>query len=483
MNEINAVVRAGAAAAMSEKQFFEQEITAWKNSKARLDQITGERYYRGRHDILDRKRTVIGAEGRLQTVDNLPNNRIVDNQYAKMVDQKTNYLFGKPFTVKTENEAYEKALSAIFDKRFHLMLQNLCEDSLNGGIGWVYVYYDDTGKFKFRRFAPYEVLPFWKDAEHTILDCVVRVYETEVYEGREITLIEKAEIYKNSGIERYILADAALIDDVENPSSPYMTLAGKPYAWDRVPVVGFKYNDEEIPLICKVKSLQDALNVTMSDFPNTMQEDARNTIIVLSNYDGENLATFRQNLAAYGAIKVRTLDGAPGDVKTLHIEVNAENYKVLIEILKKALIENAGGFDAKDDRLGGSPNQMNILSMYSDIDLDADGTEAEWQAAFEDLMFFVNAHLANTGQGKFTGDEFEITFDRNMIMNETDVISNAKNSVGLISTETILANHPWVTDIVAEEKRLEAERQKELDEYKDALPGHEHDVNNNGGKQ
>ena len=49
------------------------------------------------------------------------------------------------------------------------------------------------------------------------------------------------------------------------------------------------------------------------------------------------------------------------------------------------MIENARGYDAKDDRLGGNPNQMNIQSMYSDIDLDANGMETEFQAAFEEL--------------------------------------------------------------------------------------------------
>ncbi len=39
-------------------------------------------------------------------------------------------------------------------------------------------------------------------------------------------------------------------------------------------------------------------------------------------------------------------------------------------MFKKALIENAGGYDAKEDRLSGNPNQINIQSM-SDIDLDA----------------------------------------------------------------------------------------------------------------
>ena len=41
------------------------------------------------------------------------------------------------------------------------------------------------------------------------------------------------------------------------------------------------------------------------------------------------------------------------------------------------------GYDAKDDRIiVGNPNQMNIQSMYSDIDLDANGIETEFQAAF-----------------------------------------------------------------------------------------------------
>ena len=58
--------------------------TGWKAWKAGED----EGHY---HDILTRKRTIIGEDGKLQEVDNLPNNRLVDNQFALMVDQKTNY--------------------------------------------------------------------------------------------------------------------------------------------------------------------------------------------------------------------------------------------------------------------------------------------------------------------------------------------------------------------------------------------------------
>ena len=95
------------------------------------------------------------------------------------------------------------------------------------------------------------------------------------------------------------------------------------------------------------------------------------------NYDGTNLGEFRKNLATFGAVKVLYDGETKGGVETLEISVNAENYKAILEIFKKALIENGMGYDAKDDRLAGNPNQMNIQSMYSDIDLDANDMETE----------------------------------------------------------------------------------------------------------
>jgi SPP1 family phage portal protein len=470
MEKIKSIIRAGAMTALSERQFFEKEIAKWKSSDVRKNQIAGVHYFRGNHDILYRQRTVIGRDGRLQEVHNLPNNRIVDNQYAKMVNQKTDYLLGQPFALQVDNVRYENALKSVFNRKFLRTLQNLGKDSLNCGVGWLYIFYDEDGRFSFRTFPAYEILPFWRDAEHTVLDCVVRVYEVEAYEGQESKIVEKVEIYNNTGIERYVLADGALVDDVENPSSDYMTLTdasgnAQGYNWGRIPLVAFKYNDGEIPLICKLKSLQDAINTTVSDYQNNMQEDSRNTILIIKNYDGENLAEFRHNLAAYGAVKVRTIDGSEGGVDALRVDVNSENYRILLSLLKKAVIENAMGYDSKDDKMSGSPNQMNIMSMYSDIDLDANGMETEYQASFEDLLWFVNVHLANSGQGNFEGDEVEIIFNRDMLMNEADTINNVRNSAGILSNETLVAQHPWVTDVSAELDRIDGESREKADIY------------------
>ena len=172
-------------------------------------------------------------------------------------------------------------------------------------------------------------------------------------------------------------------------------------------------------------------------------------------------------MATYGAVKVKSIDGCEGGLETLQIEVNAENYKAIYDIFKKALIENARGFDAKDDRMSNNPNQMNIQSMYSDIDLDANGMETEYQASFEDLLWFINQHLANTGQGDFENEVVTITFNRDILINESESISNCQASVGILSDESIVEQHPWVKDVQKELDRKKKEQ--ETDPYADTF--------------
>ena len=454
---------------------IELELARWKKSIKRKIMLDGERYYRGEHDILKRKRTVIGKNGKLEEVQNLPNNKIVDNQYAKMVDQKVNYLMGKPLTFDTEDESYEKELLSIFNMRSHRLLQNVAENALNCGLGYIHPHYDEEGNFKFKRFEPYEILPFWKDAEHTVLDFVVRLYEVEDVEenqGMDYKVVEKVEIYYKDRIEKYVFDGKALKEDKDKEGQHVYNHVKinngdkcNTYGWERVPIIPFKYNSREIPLIVKVKSLQDAINIMLSDFQNHMQEDSRNTILIIKNYDGTNLDEFRHNLATFGAVKVRSIDGSQGGVDALQIEVDSENYKSILNLLKKSLTENAMGYDGKDDKLSGNPNQMNIKSMYSDIDLDANRMEIEFQASFEDLLWFVNAHLNNSGKGNFIDTKVNVIFNRDIMMNETEVIENCQKSVGILSDETIISNHPWINDIKVELKRIESQKQNDIDQF------------------
>lgn len=437
---------------------FYGEIMEFLSSPRRKEMLTGENYYRGKHDILKRVRTVIGPNGELEIVNNLPNNRVVDNQYARVVDQKVNYLLGKPITLEVNDADYAGELKSIFGPVFRRTLRMIGEDTFNCGIGWIHPCYDREGNFVMRRIAPYELLPFWADEGHTVLDCAIRVYEREQICGDARKKVMKAELFTREGMYRFDL-DGGLIPD--GGFTPYYSsvhsngeCAG---SWPDIPLVPFRAGGREIPLIRRVKTLQDGLNEILSDYENRMQEDSHNTVLVIKNYDGENLGEFRRNLAAYGAVKVRTADGADGGVETLNVSVDSSNFEAILSFLKRALIENAKGFDVRELSLLGSPNQMAIQSMYADIDLDAGAMELEFAASFSKLMKFAVAYMENKGIDGLWAEDVEVIFNRDVLINESESIDNCVKSKGILSDETILYQHPWTSDFEKEKGRLETQ--------------------------
>lgn len=441
----------------------EKRISDWLFSNERIEQITGDKYYKGLHDILFRERTAIGENGELTQINNLPNNKIIDNQYKKIVDQKTNYLVGQQVVFFSDNEKYQDELEQYFKYDFQILLKVVCADCFNCGLGWVYAYYDENGNFKLKRFAPYEILPVWADDERTELRLAIRLYDVKTYVNGEFKISHKVEIYKPDGIEYYNFINGRLLPDNTKESGAYFNINNKAYNWGRIPLIVFKYNYFTIPLIRDLKSLQDALNMSLSDWENNMQEDSRNSILILKNYDGANLGEFRQNLATYGAVKIRE----DGEVNLLKTEIETEQYKIFLETKKKEMISVAKAYDAIDLRSGNNPNELQIKSVLNDIDMDANGMEAEFKHSVENLLWFFKADLANRKIGDFFDEKTEIIFNKDQITNESQVILDIKNSVGIISNKTLLKNHPYVDDVEEEEKQIKQENNYQPENYFD----------------
>lgn len=314
-------------------------------------------------------------------------------------------------------------------------------------------------------FFGIEVIKLFRFISKVLREIIkIRIYPVSVYEGREKKTIQKVDYYTKGGIKHFVYENEKLIVDVEKEEESYLQIDKKPFNWNQVPLIAFKYNHEEIPLIKRIKGLQDALNTLLSNYTDNMMEDIRSTILILEGYEGENLSTFRKNLLAYGVVKVGT-DDRKGDVRTLRIEVNSENYDLIIKLIKKAIIENGSGFDSRDDRMQNNPNQMNIRSIYSDIDLDADAMELEIQASLEQLMFFVNTYLNLKNIKTDDIHTIQFIFSRDIPINESEIIENCRNSIGIISKETIISNHPWTIDTQEEINKLKKETDELMEDY------------------
>lgn len=458
----------------TEIQYLQRKISQWLGSQYRRDQIDGERYYLGFHDILHRKRTMIGKDGNPVEVHNVPNERILDNLYADMVDTKTNYLFSQPITFVADSDAFQKELDKIITPEFLLKLQKVGKGTFNCGICYLYPYYNESGELKHKVFAGHSMLPFWVDDEHEEADYFVRYYEIEKKNSIIDEIEKRIDVYTKDGIDHYILIGNILVIDKDNPHEDYFTKDGVGYTWgDRIPIIPFRYNEYEQPLLRRCKSLQDAINTITSDFCNNMQDDVRTTILVLENYDGENLGELREKLALYGAIKVRSESGARGDVRTLRIEVDANNYNAILALLKQAMVQNCRSFDSANLRLGGSPNNTQIQSFYMSMDLDANGQIVQFNFALEKLFYFIKAHLKATGKGDFTDEKVKVVFNKDMLISESEIMNNLINAGIRIPNKLLLEQCTFINDVDEAMKLLEEEDKQmmdKLDPYAQSKP-------------
>ncbi|MBQ7296000.1 MAG: phage portal protein [Clostridia bacterium] len=472
---------------MTDKQFLEKEIASWLNSPIRKMQFDSVRYYEGNHDILGHKRMVINEKGDLEENKNLVNNQIVDNQYSRAVDKKVNYFCGLPFTFDTKNKAYAEALNNYFTPKRRKKIKTAAKKAILGGKSWVFPYYEgESNELEYLVYPAESVLPFWADEEHTILDCAVHFYPVVVYNhNAEKEIVFKADIIHGGGMDKCIWEDGSLIPDPDAESGNYISVTNPDTGkveeknWGKIPFICFKGNENEIPLIKKVKCLQDALNTLHSNLMNAMEENVHNTVLVIHNYDGTNLGEFRKNLAAYQAIKVR----GDGKVEPLKLEFDVSNAEIVEKLIRKAIIENAGCYDGKDERLSSTPNQLNIKSMYMDMDLDNNELISEFQAGFEELLYFINAYFANAGIGNFEGEKVDVIFNPDVLINESETIDNINKSADL-SLETRIKMHPYVKDAEEELQRIKKEREeamKQQDPYRNAFESQKNSGKGNEG--
>jgi SPP1 family phage portal protein len=133
-----------------------------------------------------------------------------------------------------------------------------------------------------------------------------------------------------------------------------------------------------------------------------------------------------------------------------------------MEMLRKSIYEFGRGVDTQSDKFGNSPSGIALRFLYGDLDMDANIIETEFQASLEQLLWFVNQHLANTTNKDYSEFDVEFIFNRDILINETEAVTNAKDSVGVISDETIVANHPWVTNVQDELDRLKKEKSEAM---------------------
>lgn len=477
-NNLRKGVKAGMAVIRESNSLTDNRVVylieRFKESEAKKWMEIGERYYAVENDICNRKITR-KVDGRLVEETYKANNKLAHAKYKNMVDEKIAYLLSKPVTYKTDtedkNNSYIEKIKDILGKQFQYQLSKLGYEASNKGVGWLQIYIDANGEFKTMVIPSEQCIPRWKDNTHTELESMIRVFNTTVWEYDKEKAITHVEVWTEEGATFYRLDGKMLILDTDKsmdesgPVAHYKIDEGW-CCWGKVPFIPFKNNMIEKPDIKFVKSLVDGYDLGRSEAANYVEE-VKNLIFILKGYGGTNITEFMRRLNEDRAIPIDDVEEGGVDALTPQMDITAlrEHY----EQLKKDIIEDGQSVSKDPEKFGTAPSGVALRFMYSGLDLKCNLMESEFKMAFEMLLYFVDLYLGISGQGNYEKIEVEIVFNRNMAINEAEVIQNCNNSKGTVSEKTILTHHPYVTDAEEELKLLE-EQKNAIEPQWDKIP-------------
>lgn len=461
----------------------------WNNSKDRKLMLEGIEYYNNDSEIDKKVRyDHCGTDGAVN--DKLSNAKEHKNFMRKLTRQKVNTLLGKPYSIKTQNEAYKKLLEdEYFTKYMYRKIFNTTKEAIKEGINWLNVYYDENGVLQFRRVPGNQVKVFWADREHTKVAQLIHYYDIVVYKGDTSYTSTYADYYSQSGVIHYIRKDEGFVRDSEKPyeegnftlmvpqteeikndngevvevtykldEDGNIVFEPQQMVWERIPWVPLKYNEEETSLLKYIKAGQDSYEKLISAAIDIVC-DIPNAIKVFKGYAGADLGELTRNIAAYRAVLV----DPDGDANTLETPFNEEVFSSILDRIRKDTYEDGGGVDMQNDNTG-DKSGVGLKFLYSDLDLDLEELEQEMDVFFEWMLWFVDFDIRMKHGTDYSEEEVTFAFNKTNIVNESELISMINSSRDMIPDEILLPKHPFVEDVTEVEEAIEEQRAAEEEE-------------------
>lgn len=424
------------------------------------DMLKGVDYYFNKSAIKSRKKYYYDQNGnRVEDTTGI-NNKIPHGWHKLLVDQKVAYLVGQPITITSdEDEELAEKVADALGEDLQDALPELVKNCSNKGREWLHPFINADGEFDYVIIPAEQGIPIFDNGKRKNLEAFIRYYSLD-----DETV--KVEFWDKQQVTFYELIDGEVVLDVSeeiNPASHFYygtSTNQEGYGWGEVPFIEFANNEERVSDLIFYQELIDEYDKTDSDFANNLEE-IQAIIYVLKGYEGQGLGEFMENLRKYKAISVEAEPGS--GVDTVKAEVPIASVDSHLDRTAKDIILFGQGVDPSPDKFGNNPTGVALKNLYSLLDMKSNVLERKFNKGLSWLFWFTVEYLKITKQVPDTADYkvLKPVFNKAMLVNELELVQMAQQSKGIISDETIVANHPWVTDPIAEMERVK----KQADEY------------------
>lgn len=466
------------------KKLIEDDRNSQKKRLARL----GQRYYDGKHDILDYKMYYYNKDGELIEDTIRSNIKICHPFFTELVDQCVQYMLsGKEPMVKSDIADLQKQLNLRFGDTFKTELSDTLTDVCCGGFGYMYAYKNEK-----------DITTFTYAEALGVVD--VKAKETDDKNEYEIywyidrvdtfknTVIKRIQVWDNKNVYYYMQNnDGEIILDDNEPINPRPHIV---YEIDGeegkfgdslgyIPFFRIDSNRKQTSHLAPVKAIIDDYDLMACGLSNNLQ-DVSDSLYVVKGFKGDNLDELIHNVRQKKAIGVG--ENGDVDVKTVNLPYDARCKK--LEIDKEDIYHFGMGFNPNQVGDGNITNIV-IQSRYALLELKCNKLQPRVKALLETLVKIALDEINAQDGTDYTIDDVEFDFTRETMTNASDnaaikktkaetqqiLLNTILNAAAHLDNETILKAICEVLELDYEEikDRLPNEPQTDLNAASNAL--------------
>ena len=300
--------------------------SVFPNHVANVDEINYlYNYYKGKQPIL----------GRVKKVREEINSKVVTNYANEIVSFKVGYLLNSPFqyvALTDKNEEVNILNSYMYQVGKQAQDQEVIEWNHICGTAYRYVEAKEPSQVE-KGDSPFDL--------YTLDPRTTAIIYSSTFKKKRMAAITYTISSETNTVRNFVIYTKdkifTYVEDTEK-----LTVSGleeKPNTLGEIPVFEYPANNARLGAFEIVLPLLDAINRI-----NSNDVDAGDTQIqsflkfINCDLDGDAL----ENLAAYGAIKIKSIDGAPADVDTVKTDYSYDGANITKQDIHNAILTICG---------------------------------------------------------------------------------------------------------------------------------------------
>lgn len=429
--------------------------------------IKFQKLYEGTHKIRNKPRQD----------KNKPNNKLVNDFYGQVIDNTVGYFLGNPVILNYTEPKTEKVVetdpadiridlmqtddTAVQDFLNYLIIDNDMADTviewgkegMIKGLSHLLVYQNEESKTKIMRVSPEDMILVYKNSSTKELQYAIRLYDIDTEDTNKTT--HYAEVYSVGKMELFTCVDGGsnTAKGKGRDIASYSFVEEIPLIYDRIPVVTFYNNEEQMSDLEKIESLVDDYDKVLSDVSDEFSV-FRNAYLMLKNMIvGEEGKT---QLKEEGIIEVME----NGDVKFITKQIQTEALENHLNRLEANIYKFSQVPNLSDENFAGNLSGVAIRFKLFGLETKCIIKERKMEKALRDLVRVLSVPIA-VQTGKIVDIvNLKVEFTRNVPNNITEIVDTVTKLNGTVDKQTLLSLLPFIDNPSEVLEKMEAEEQE-----------------------